>query len=300
MAGLGELMQPGGAPGYEPAAGSWSDLVKDPIARSTLLGFGLQMMTGGWGNGTQQLAAGLGAGATSGAATSEAMRSQMEADDKSAEAAANHAADRQNRLDAAKIAADSRAEVANIRTQGALERAALTSAAKSPNEAKFLADAMNKYMSKEKENQLISRKSDQQIEAEASQYAQNQLAIIRASGKPVADPGAGVPSNSPKPAGVGMGGADGQTPAKGTPGNTTAQNSTLDQMLADPVHGAKLAEDLKTPEGRQRLMSAGTRGKQAVQEYMQRQGIKEPAAQPGAMGKLWNNLTKKPSDPWQE
>lgn len=276
MADLGELMQPGGTPGEEPAAGSWSDLVKDPIARSALLGFGLQMMTGGWGNGTQQLAAGLGAGATSGAATSEAMQKQMEADDKSAEAAGNHAANRENAIKVAKIGADSRAEVANIRAESSAFRASLTAAARSPNEAKFLADAMNKYMSKEKDNQLLSRKSDQQIEAEASQYAQNQLALIRASGKAVGDPTTGAaPSNSPNPSPAAAPGAPGQSPAQGTAGKPTAQNeakpdsSAINQALAHP----EVQQMLATEEGRKLLVKRNPAAGQAIiNEYKARRG----------------------------
>ena len=245
MAGLGDLMQPGGAPGEEPASGSWSDLVKDPIARSALMGFGLQMMTGGWGNGTQQLAAGLGAGNTSAAATSEAMQKQMEADDKSAESAANHAADRQNRLEVAKIGADSRVEQVHIRGEMALERARLTTAAKIPP------DQMVRYRAEARkivEGNLANMALPQ---AQRSQMIEEEMARIWDTDQKRRGIGT-APNDSQKPADAATVTDKTQTGTAGTAGKPTAQNPAPAPAQRPEDHPSTKAA-LSDPQIRQML-----------------------------------------------
>lgn len=243
MAGFGDLMSPGGKPVEEASASSWSDLVKDPIARSTLLSFGLQAMSGGWGNGTQQLAAALGAGATAGAATSEAMQKQMEADDKAAESSANSAANRATQLEIAKLNADNRREVAGIRTEALLERTRMNLSGKaSANDAiKYRAEARKIVEGNPRNMGLSQPEREAMIEDLAARMYDTDAARR---------PGAST-ANSPKTPGAPVVPGPGQSPGQ-TPGQKpSAQNSdpTASQALKNPA----ILEKLGTPEGQAEL-----------------------------------------------
>lgn len=253
MSGFGDLMKPGGEPGQEPEAGSWSDLVKDPIARSALLGFGLQMMTGGWGNGTQQLAAGLGAGATSAAGTSEAMQKQLEADDKAAETASNQAANRANAVKVAQIGADSRVEGANIRGQARLDAIAATAQHKIPADqlVKYRAEArkivegnpQNMAMTNADRETMINDIAMRTYDADQIRRGQGAAPSQNGSPKPTETPGAAVPGQSPAPASTGKPTAQNPTPTRpeDEPGVKAAlQNPQMRQLLATPDGQAEL------------------------------------------------------------
>lgn len=252
---VGALVQP-------QQGGGWTDLLNDPIKRSALLSFGLQAMTGGWGNGTQQMAAALGAGAQGASGTAEALQKQGEVErghefkqQQLAQTASEGEKNRQKSLEIARVGADSRQEVAQIRTEAMLQRAAMIHGPQNDKEMKIFADARTAYMKKEKDNQLLSRKSDAQIVQEADAWAKEQLRGAR-DAVGVRSQGSALPSsvnsqNSPGAGDQKPGGS--QAPGAETP-STATEGITLDKLLADPAAGPKAAEDLKTPEGQQRLL----------------------------------------------
>lgn len=270
MAGFGDLMAP--QSGAEPETGSWSDLVKDPVARSALLGFGMQMMTGGWGNGTQQLAAGLGAGATSAAGTSEALQKQLEAEDKAASAEANQGANRANSLAIAKLNADSRAEVAGIRTAAMLERTQLIQGAKGPDEMKLYNDVYQKTLIQGQKDKILTGEKDDQVQQRAIDAAQRALVEARAARARL--PGASE-ATSQNGAVTGTGTGQGQTGTAVTGQNSAAQKPhVLDQALADPKMGPIIQQKLSTPEGQMELIQRNKSNKLLVEEWNKRNGTK--------------------------
>ena len=115
------MAQLGAQPGLD-RPNTWAAATNDPVARSAMLAMGLQLMTGGWGNGVQQLAAGMGAGAESAGATQKYLDDQAREDQKLASASADRAAARQTQMDVAKLNADNRLEIAQARVAGMLER----------------------------------------------------------------------------------------------------------------------------------------------------------------------------------
>jgi len=234
-------------PKEEQDAGTWSDLVQDPVARSALLGMGLQLMTGGWGNATQQLAAGLGAGATSAAGTSEALQKQLESEDKMASAEANQSANRANALKIAELNANNRVEIANLRGQARLDAIAAQAASKIP------ANDLIKYRAEARKivEGNVSNMALPQVERETlindiamRTYEADQFRR-GAAGNPGA-PGA----SSPNPAPVAPGAVPGRLPAPQSGAKPAAQNPKgASSALANP----EIQRMLSTPEGRDEL-----------------------------------------------
>lgn len=284
---IGEFMDPAAPPAE--GENSWSKLLQDPVARSALLSFGLQAMTGGWGNGAQQMGQAIGAGATGAAGTAEAIRQEAQRQSTEARADREAEAERSNRRGIAQLGADSRAEVAGIRAEsgmaiaqervaGMLERAKMIHGPNNDKEMKIYSDARTAYMKKEKDNQLLSRKSDEQIIAEADAWAKTQLRGAREEtgvrsigaplpGGPPAAPGGVI---SPAAPGAGKPGAPVPTPGPGAAPSSPAQQPSLDKLLSDPKNGAKLKEFLSTPDGQQRFIATYPQYRSLVDEYNRR------------------------------
>lgn len=121
--GWGRLMQPAAPQQQQPG------VLSDPAMQAAMLSFGLQAMSGGWGNGVQQAAQALGAGAQgAGAYTQQARQRELEEQaiaDREAERGERRRsgeAQRQTQLEVARIGANSRQEIAALRAGAALDR----------------------------------------------------------------------------------------------------------------------------------------------------------------------------------
>ena len=121
--GWGRLMQPATPQQQQPG------VLSDPAMQAAMLSFGLQAMSGGWGNGIQQAAQALGAGAQgAGAYTQQARQRELEEQaiaDREAERGERRRsgeAQRQTQLEVARIGANSRQEIAALRAGAALDR----------------------------------------------------------------------------------------------------------------------------------------------------------------------------------
>ena len=296
---LGSLLQPPQETPTGKPASTWTEYLQDPVARSALMGTALQLMTGGWGNGTQQLAAGLGAGAESAAGTASALAGAEKVKQDQEE----KASDRASREKVAKIAADSRAEVAGIRSQAMLERAAMIRSPTGPAEMKAYSEAYNKYYKIQKDNALLSAnpKTDLEIQADADIYAKNILAGMRGvAGGPGAPgpmqlggPGAGSEVTLPNSAVGGQTEKGGGTVAGGKAA-AGGKARTLADALNMPDKAKVLEPLLKTPEGRASIEKARPDWKDELQYYKNREVIPDfiknlfggagKADQPGGAG----------------
>lgn len=250
---LGNLVSP-------PQSGGWTDFLKDPINRSALLSFGMQAMTGGWGNGTQQLAAAMGAGATGAAGTAHAMQLQTEADqarsdklNEGAKGRASHEAiaegNRTSRQEIAGINAANRTEIEGLKNDARFARIA---AIHGPNDAKewtIYAAAKNRYLTTEKNQQLITRKSDEQITTEAETYAKETLRGMRAATLKGDATSINSPPDGAAPTG-GVPATGAKTPPTATLGAGDKSKVTWDQVKALPG----FEEAMSTEAGQQRLL----------------------------------------------
>lgn len=233
---FGALLQP-----VQQAGDDISSKMKDPIVRSAMLSAGLQMMTGGWGNGTQQLAAGIGAGAQGAAATAGALQEQGLKDqarqDKMTEGAANRASHEK----VASIGADSRQEVAHIRGIYSNERARIALAKAPPDIASKMIDQARKIVEGGIGNlSLPDAAKTQLIMDKAAELYQLHGELGATTRDEKANAGVGSGLSSPAKLGAAV-------PAKAGSG------PTLEQLLADPTAGPRAQQDLQTPEGRGRL-----------------------------------------------
>lgn len=125
MAGIEDLVgQFGGLMAPQPRAepSQWEQQLRDPATQAALLSFGLQALSGGWGNGAQQFAQAAGAGAQGGGVYNQQEQERTRYAQAREEQASSRAADRQTRLDVARIGADSRTEIANMRSRLSEER----------------------------------------------------------------------------------------------------------------------------------------------------------------------------------
>lgn len=104
------------------AKNTWQSLVDDRVKQNALISFGLQMMVGGHGSPVQQIGEAASHGMESAGKTAGLMQQARETEEAKGTAAREKEADRANRVETAKIGADSRAEVANIRSAAMLDR----------------------------------------------------------------------------------------------------------------------------------------------------------------------------------
>lgn len=125
MAGIEDLIgQFGGLMAPQPQAepSQWERQLRDPATQAALLSFGLQALSGGWGNGAQQFAQAAGAGAQGGGTYNQQDQERTRYEQARQDQASNRAAERQTRLDVANIGAMSRQEIAALRAEAAAGR----------------------------------------------------------------------------------------------------------------------------------------------------------------------------------
>lgn len=245
---LGQLIQgPASAPTAQ-QGGGWTAALSDPVTRAGLLATGLQLMTGGWGNGTQQLAQALGAGASAAGATAQSLqqeeRYQEGLDQKTMDRASREreaALNRDSRAEIANIQNAGRMEVAQTRVQGMMDRARLIHQPNGQAEVKFYNDQL-KEARKTIEGDIGSLKLDQasredMIKAKALERLNEarQRGLFGAQGQGTIDQ-AITPQRQ------------GAAPAPATPGSPRPWET---------VKGTpEVQEALKTAAGRNRLIKA--------------------------------------------
>lgn len=210
-------MMPGGSPpqGGGSGASTWQSLVNDPVSRSALISMGLQLMAGSHGGSpVQNLGLAIGAGAEGAGNTAKAIQSQQIND---RDFQAKQEEGDKNRASHEKIGqmgADSRNEVAQIRSEAMIQRAAMIHKPQNSQEMQIYSKAAGDYMKKEKDNQIISKKTDSQIQFEADAWGKSILdsarnsSGVRSMGAPLGGEGAqlGAPESgvvkAPGPAGA--------------------------------------------------------------------------------------------------
>lgn len=247
------------------AQGGWSGVLSDPRARSALISAGLQMMTGGWGNGVQQLGSALGAGAQGYAGMDKMLYDRAQADKELAQKASEGAAQRAQSETNTRIAADSRNEVAQLRTEAMLERTRMNLSAKAtPSEAlKYRQEARKVYEG----NILNMSKPQEAREAEIEDLASRMYDADRARGV-----GGGAATSTGGPSGAGPQGQGGTGPATQAPKATSTgeKGPTLDQLMADKTNGPRVQELLSTPEGQAELIKRNPNLKSQIDDYNRR------------------------------
>lgn len=262
----GEAASDAGVVSPETGAG-WDSALKDPVFKSALLGFGMQLMTGGWGSPVQQAGQALGAGASSAAGTAKSINDfqgeERARTDKLSEGSANRKQSETN----ARIGADSRAEVANIRSQAMLERTTMNLNKAAPAMGlKYRTEARKVY-----EGNLQNMSKDQASrEAEIEQLAAQMYSADSARGTAG---GAGATSQTGAPV-AGEGTPGGQGPATKGPESTSKAGQptpSLDKLMSDPKNGPKVKEMMGTPEGQADLISRNPALKEQIDTYNRRQ-----------------------------
>ena len=229
--------------------GGWTQLLQDPVARSAMLSAGLQLMTGGWGSQSAQMAQVLGAGVSGAQGATEAIKKDEQYQDKLDEQAMNRASrereaslNRDSRAEIANVQNAGRLDVANVRVQGMLERAQLMKQPNGQAEQKFYQEQL-KEARKTIEGDIGSlsvpaAQREELIKAKALERLNEarQRGLFGASGQ-------GSIDQAITPA----------TPGAAAPATPGAPAVTLDQLLKDPVAGPKAQQDIQTPEGRERI-----------------------------------------------
>lgn len=117
---IGEMMNGMPRQGEPDLETQWSQTLKKPEIQAALLNFGVELMKPRWSS-ASALPDALSAGARGFAGVQEEQFNRQQQEAAVARAQSEKSADRDTRLEAARLAADSRAEVANIRTAGMLE-----------------------------------------------------------------------------------------------------------------------------------------------------------------------------------
>lgn len=275
---LGSLMDPA-----QQGAGGGEDLaakLQNPILRNALLSAGLQMMTGGWGNSVQQIAAGLGAGAQGAGDTAAGIQkvAQHQADQQFA--AEQGAATRASHEKVAQITGESREAAAQVRGLFSIERARIALEKASPNDAIHYRAEARKIL----ENNITNMASfddvtkTRMIEEKAATMYQNDLdrGWVRRPGGGLVPPTQGPGSASSVGQPQSMGNSSAQTPVP--TGKKTSVS--LDTLLADPTFGKQLALDLSTPEGQARVLKANPGLAREIDLWMRRQQLQNLPGQP--------------------
>jgi hypothetical protein len=241
----------------EAPANPWMTWLQAPENRAMLIGIGTNMMTGGWGGAGQQLGAALGAGAEARAGTVAAAQQQealgRQEDFRERELTQRGSiaeADRAGRENVARIGADSRTQVAEIRGAYGLQRAAMAGARSGADQATYSRLFNSRAQELERNNLLLppgQQRTSQMIMDEAATYADRAFSQFRqqAGAAGAVDPNAsapGVPAPAPTP-GAPTPAPGGRTGAAGPPSlQTLMNNPTFRQAIA-------------TPEGRERIIN---------------------------------------------
>lgn len=245
--------------------GPWTSALADPAFRAALFSMGTQMMVGGHGNMGQQLGVALGKG---GQAFSETRAAENEAG-----LAREQMASREN---IAGMQSDSREEVARLRTDAMLERTRMLHGPNNDKEAKWYLDQKLKYYQKEKDNQLLSKKTDAQIAMEAEAWAKQSLEEARRNGLLKGGASEATSTGTGAAAKPGAGGTGAKAPE--------ATSMTLQQMMSDKKHGGKFQQDLRTPEGRERIIKANPELRAQVEDWVARNDVNSGKYMPYDLG----------------
>lgn len=237
-------------------AGGWGQWLQEPTNRAFLISAGLQMMVGGHGNMGQQLGVALGAGAEAATGTARAEQEQanqdrtFEQNDRALAQRGDIASqDRAGRESVARIGAESREQVANIRGTFSLQRATQAGARGGQELSAYQRIFNSRAQELERNNALAptgSRLTSDQIMQQAADFADNAFSRFRQQGGSTGVGGAtppGRPAPSPAP------GSSALAPAPGAAAPAGAARPPLDQLLRD----AQFQTRMQTPEGREEI-----------------------------------------------
>ena len=249
LMGLGGYIQPqpiaegGGVP---PAGGGWSSFLNDPVNRAGLLSFGLQALTGGWGNGAQQLGAAIGAGAQGMGATAGHLQDTAEKNRAFTSKENEGAANRASHEKIANIAADSRLAVAQERVAGMLQRAQLIHGPKDDAEWKFLQSQRAEGRKVLNDTFQALKMTPQQVEEAINSFATNALQDARNKGV-FSQKGGGQPASSASGVGQPAPSAPGSAPSaqQGQAPNATSETpkgASFEQLRAMPGFDQKIVD----------------------------------------------------------
>lgn len=142
----------------------WSGWLDNPVNRAFLLQFGIQAMQPAWGGLAASFGQALGAGAEAASGTAKLIRDEEVLAEKINSDESKADLERKNRLQVAQIGADSRVEVANVRGQYSLQRAAAVGA-KTPNELAAYNSVFNRVYQQLSQNNILLP-PDQQLTPE--------------------------------------------------------------------------------------------------------------------------------------
>lgn len=267
--GFGGLAEPDVAgPAVSPSGDKgWTGYLKDPVNRAAMISFGLQAMTGGWGNGVQQAAQALGAGAQGGAGASQAILDQQEAERGRTDDLAAATEDRASRERIAKSSSDTALEKARIMGEYAETRAAIRAAAAAGvkgTDADIYMKAYTTHMSGVKAS-LKGMDPPTAADEEAAHAAGlKAVARVRAMKEGV-DPTSGKSPDSAAGGGPGTGAGDGD-PSKIT------RKTGLGEYLPDITD--KRAMPFLAPVGPGKILGPGVGS--LVEGYKPGTGVKDP------------------------
>lgn len=273
-------------PANDPSAtgGTWQDFIK--ANRPFLAGMGAQLMVGSPGGVLSNIGAGVAKGNESQNLTEEMNYGRGQEERKFAAGQEEGDKNRASHEKVATISADSRRDVADVKTAGMLERAALIHGPQNNQEMNIYSKARTDYFKKEKDNQIISKKSDATINQEADAWAKEQLrgareaTGLRSQGQPLPSEGAnlGGPDST-------SGAGKPTTPTTPADKTTTSSQPTWEEYskqpgvmdaLKDPAFKASLLA--KRPDFKKYLEPAN-KGPESFQEtplYKAIQGNKNP------------------------
>lgn len=231
---IGSLM--GGLPTSDTQPASledqWSQALKRPEIQAGLLNFGIELMKPRW-SGASALPDALSAGARGYAGVQEEDYKRQQQQAEISRGQAEKQADRDTRLDSARIMADSRAEVQGLRNEAMLQgiqmrgqiKNQLTNLGMTPAELKIYDAEKKRYydLLKNDLTTLAEAKDPAKIEAEADAVARARVTALRAQGL---DGGAGgITSGNSQNAPAPMGGTPGAAGQK-----TSANTSTSPKL----------------------------------------------------------------------
>lgn len=230
-------------------ASSWQEFASGPMRQSFALNFGLQAMMPSYYGIGGQIAQALGAGFEGASQTGQNISKQLAGEQSADEKAAENEATRQSREDIARIQSDSRAEVANIRGQFGIQRAALAlQKAPASTYLKYMDLARksiennigNLSMDDATKTELIKSKAAELYQAAVdmgmeSQGANSSGAQNSATGTPGAQSSVGAP---------------GPKNSSGNAGNS-ANQMTWEQIVSNP----KMMEAMQDPTWREKLFA---------------------------------------------
>lgn len=254
-AGGGELQPaPPGTP-PEQLTAQWGEFLKNPKTQAALLNFGLEMMKPRW-NSASALPDALGAGIKAAGGMEEEERTLAEKRRAEGVALGQKSADRENRLEAARIGADSRADVANIRAGAALEAAHLRHSVRPGVEQKLYDQARKEFISGHKAawDRDFSKlgkpyPTPEQIAAEADTFARQRVQSLnigtlfgQGGGGPPNHQADTRPNSAPTAPSVGSpGGAQTPNPTSVNPTNQGGVSSKdlINRLLASSSGGTQ-------------------------------------------------------------